>query len=100
MNDATLHLNKKRSAPAAAEDSFLVAPEARPKPAAPSPTERSDGQLDVELRLHGKRFFFRFDIPDAQGCVAATDIDHHRMLARVMAALDGRFGKLRLRAEL
>jgi hypothetical protein len=97
MNDATLHL-KKKPAPIEAGDSFLVAPAVRP--AVPSPVDKGDSQIDVELRLHGKRFFFRFDIPDAQGCVSATDIDHHRMLARVMSALDGRFGKLRLRAEL
>lgn len=59
-----------------------------------------DSQIDVDLRLHGKRFIFRFDIPDAQGSVAVTDVDRHRMLARVMDALNGRFGKLRLRAEL
>jgi hypothetical protein len=97
MNDATLHLNKKRTAPMEPGSNFLVAPEVR---LGTAPVDKADGQIDVELRLHGKRFVFRFDIPDAQGCVSATDIDHHRMLARVMAALDGRFGKLHLRAEL
>lgn len=80
MKNATLHLNKEAPAPL--------------------PVDKADGQIDVELRLHGKRFIFRFDIPDAQGCVAVTDVDHHRMLARVMDAFNGRFGKLRLRAQL
>lgn len=60
----------------------------------------ADSQIDVDLRLHGKRFIFRFDIPDSMGAVSATDIDRQRMLARIMGALDGKFGKIRLRAEL
>lgn len=82
MSNETLHLNKKRTE------------------TTPAPSDKTDGQLDIELRLHGKRFIFRFDIPDALGTVMATDVDRQRMLARVMDALDGRFGKLRLRAEL
>lgn len=60
----------------------------------------ADSQIDVDLRVHGKRFVFRFDIPDAQGAVPITDIDRQRMLTKVMNALDGKFGKIKLRAEL
>lgn len=75
MGEHTLHLNKR-------------------------PTEFTDSQIDVDLRLHGKRFVFRFDIPDVRGTVPVTEIDRQRMLDKVMTALDGKFGKIRLRAEL
>lgn len=100
MDNATLQQNKRRSAPVDPAQNFLAVPEVRIGSTAITASDKADGQIDVELRLHGKRFVFRFDIPDALGAVMVTDVDRQRMLDRVMRALDGHFGKIRLRAEL